>query len=75
MINITQSAPYVIVVKKNKNTLVHLNTWLNKIRKNFEDDKIPLPLLLIDDEADNASINVKGEEKRLKSQMIKKLIH
>ena len=75
LINITQSAPYVIVVKKNKNTLVHLNTWLNKIRKNgnFEDEKIPLPLLLIDDEADNASINVKGRRKKAKKSDDKKI--
>ena len=64
LINITQSAPYVIVVKKNTNTLKHLNTWLNKIRKNYDDDRIPLPLLLIDDEADNASIDIKSRRKK-----------
>ncbi len=64
LINITHTAPYVIVVKKNSKTLKHLNTWLNKIRRNFDDKKIPLPMLLIDDEADNASIDVRNRRRK-----------
>tara|TARA_Y100001933_G_scaffold148675_1_gene147224 strand:+ start:41 stop:2911 length:2871 start_codon:yes stop_codon:yes gene_type:complete len=64
LINITNTAPYVIVVKKNSKTLKHLNTWLNKIRRNFDDKKIPVPMLLIDDEADNASIDVRNRRRK-----------
>ena len=64
LINITNTAPYVIVVKKNSKTLKHLNNWLNKLRRNFDDKKIPVPMLLIDDEADNASIDVRNRRRK-----------
>ena len=66
--NITQTAPYVIVVKKNTRALGYLNKWLNKLRKDYENDKIPLPMLLIDDEADNASIDVRSRRRRAVEQ-------
>ena len=47
------SNSWVFVVKKNKSVLQSLNQWLDS-HPNIEG-----PLLLIDDEADNASINVK----------------
>ena len=47
LINITNTAPYVIVVKKNSKTLKHLNSWLNKLRRNFDDKKINSQVLLI----------------------------
>lgn len=42
----------LFVVKKNKSILNNLHKWLTK-----DDDILNLPLLLIDDEADNASVN------------------
>jgi hypothetical protein len=47
--------PAVFVIKKNPTTLKNLIDWLKPPGK---DEKIQSPLLLIDDEADNASINV-----------------
>ena len=61
--NITASAPYVIVVKKNLSVLNNLNDWLDSIRKNNEQHLINKSMLLIDDEADNASIDLKSRVK------------
>lgn len=52
--NLTGTA--LFVVKKNKSILNHLHTWLVENNAD-ENNKIDLPLLLIDDEADNASVN------------------
>ena len=53
-------APVVFVLKKNKSVLNLLYTWLSQ--NNLEDSgKISLPMLMIDDEADNASINTKSD--------------
>lgn len=48
--------PVLLVVKKNKNILKNLTNWLTRNNANNA-GKINLPLLLIDDEADNASVN------------------
>ncbi len=48
--------PALVVLKKNKTILENLNGWL----KDYNADasgKINIPMLLIDDEADNASLN------------------
>ena len=50
--------PAVIVVKKNSRTLLTLLNYLKTVNSKFG-GKIPEPLLIIDDEADNASINIK----------------
>ncbi len=51
----------LFVVKKNKSILNNLHKWL--VENNADEfNKIDLPLLLIDDEADNASVNTKSEE-------------
>ena len=55
------SDPIVLVVKKNKRILQNLIKWLSK-SKDPTTDKIMLPMLLIDDEADNASVNTKSED-------------
>lgn len=53
--------PVLLVVKKNEKILSNLINWL--IKNNADHNgKINLPLLLIDDEADNASVNTKKEE-------------
>ena len=55
------SDPIVLVVKKNKRILNNLIKWLSNSRDNTT-GKITLPMLLIDDEADNASVNTKSED-------------
>lgn len=51
------TAPSVFVIKKNPTVLKKLNSWLRGLSAN-RDGGIPLPALIIDDEADNASIDV-----------------
>lgn len=52
----------LFVIKKNKSVLEHLHLWLLENNAD-ENNKIDLPLLLIDDEADNASVNTNSEDK------------
>lgn len=47
----------VFVIKKNTTTLQKLKKWLLKLNADSRTQKINEPMLLIDDEADNASIN------------------
>jgi hypothetical protein len=56
------SEPMIFVTKKNKITLERLRDWL---RQQNPGDKIEHPLLLIDDEADNASINTSRSPNRV----------
>ncbi|MGL4742332.1 MAG: Z1 domain-containing protein [Sarcina sp.] len=53
--------PILLVLKKNVSTLKHLNMWLKQFNKS-NTNKINNSLLLVDDEADNASINTNKEE-------------
>lgn len=50
--------PVLVVTKKNRGVLDRLTTWL-RVHNADRDDKIDVPLLLIDDEADNASVNTR----------------
>jgi hypothetical protein len=54
-------APVVFVIKKNSSTLKNLIDWLQSSKQSKDEmSKIDdVPMLLIDDEADNASINTK----------------
>ncbi len=52
--------PALFVTKKNKAILNRLAKWLRD-RNREHDGRIDLPLLLIDDEADNASINTRKD--------------
>lgn len=54
------SEPVVFVLKKNARTLQNLIDWLKDYNANNK-GVIDLPLLLIDDEADNASINTRAD--------------
>lgn len=51
--------PVLVVSKKNKAVLERLAAWL-RTRNADREGRIDLPLLLIDDEADNASINTRA---------------
>lgn len=54
--------PIVLVIKKNVRTLDSLYTWLKELNANNAGTISDLPMLMIDDEADNASINTKKED-------------
>ena len=51
--------PAIFVIKKNTNTLKNLLDWLTEHNAKRDSSSIDSPMLLIDDEADNASINIK----------------
>ncbi|HCG9859700.1 TPA: Z1 domain-containing protein [Vibrio parahaemolyticus] len=51
--------PVVLVIKKNHRTLENLLEWLKDNSARGDKEMIDQPMLLIDDEADNASINTK----------------
>jgi hypothetical protein len=46
--------PYVFVIKKNKVPLTNLITWLSA---QFDGEKFDIPMLVVDDESDYASVN------------------
>lgn len=53
--------PVLFVVKKNKSPLENLQKWLSQQIPSGESQH-HLPLLIVDDEADNASVNTKKDE-------------
>lgn len=55
--------PVVLVIKKNHRTLQNLLDWLKDNSASGDQQMIEQPMLLIDDEADNASINTKYGKK------------
>ncbi|RBL93303.1 Z1 domain-containing protein [Chitinophaga flava] len=60
-VNIRGNDPIILVVKKNPSVLKNLLLWLTSRGETMSDGQKlirDLPLLLIDDEADNASINI-----------------
>ena len=58
------NCPVILVVKKNKRILNNLITWLSTNNTLNPAGQIDLPLLLIDDEADNASVNTKNPDEQ-----------
>lgn len=46
--------PYVFVIKKNKTPLTNLITWLSS---QFKGEQFNIPMLVVDDESDYASVN------------------
>lgn len=50
--------PLVLVMKKNSKTLANLISWLETRNRQAGARVASIPMLLIDDEADNASVNV-----------------
>lgn len=55
------SKPIILIIKKNTTTLAALHKWLQDLNANPV-GKISVPMLFIDDEADNASINTNNED-------------
>lgn len=56
------SKPIVLIIKKNVSTLTSLHQWLKALNVEGGDRISDVPMLLIDDEADNASINTNRED-------------
>ncbi|MBY3044851.1 Z1 domain-containing protein [Rhizobium leguminosarum] len=55
--------PVVVVIKKNVSTLSQIKTWLRDFNLSVGQEKIAdAPMLFIDDEADNASVNTNKED-------------
>lgn len=67
----SDDVPLVLVMKKNSKVLKSLSDWLDNNKKFTE-----LPMLLIDDEADNASINTNknGEEPTTINKSIRSIL-
>lgn len=70
--------PTVLVVKKNKSILENLIVWLED-KGNFSDDGFKkvsdVPLLVIDDEADNASVNSGKYDIKTINRLIRTLLY
>jgi hypothetical protein len=66
------NVPVVLVIKKNSSTLKNLLEWLKEHSVHQGTQMVSQPMLLIDDEADNASINTayrRDEVTRINSQI------
>lgn len=55
--------PVIFVIKKNKSILEKLYQWLKEKNADLATGVVDLPLLIVDDEADNASVNTNNPEK------------
>lgn len=56
------SKPVILVIKKNVTTLKALHKWLKEMNAQGTGQIADVPMLMIDDEADNASINTNKED-------------
>jgi Z1 domain len=67
--------PVLVVLKKNKRLLENLHEWLAGYNAG-QDGRVSAPLLLIDDEADSASINTaaEGDDPTKVNEQIRKLL-
>ena len=57
--------PVILVIKKNTNTLKNLLDWLKEHNARRGTESISSPMLMIDDEADNASINIMKDREKI----------
>jgi hypothetical protein len=57
------NSPTILVIKKNKGILENLILWLNQFAQDVNGERkiVNVPILVIDDEADNASVNAGTE--------------
>lgn len=56
------SKPIILIIKKRVTTLTSLHKWLKELNAEGKERISDVPMLLIDDEADNASINTNKED-------------
>ncbi|HEI8505095.1 TPA: Z1 domain-containing protein [Serratia marcescens] len=70
------SKPFILVIKKNVSTLEALHQWLQAFNAQKNGQITDVPMLLIDDEADNASINTNKPELKptRTNSMIRKIL-
>lgn len=61
-VSLSNKDAVVFVIKKNTTVLKKLKDWLVSLNADPSSQKIDLPMLLIDDEADNASINTSADK-------------
>lgn len=68
--------PILVVTKKNKHMLQRLISWLTS-KINTESGKVSHPVLVIDDEADNASVNTgkDDEDPKTINRLIREVLH
>lgn len=55
----SRTEPFIFVIKKNTSVLKNIHSWIE--RHHFKNDLDKLPMIMIDDEADQASINTKKD--------------
>ena len=76
VVSVMNHAAVVFVIKKNTSVLTKLGDWLINMNADPHTGKINAPMLLIDDEADNASINTKSNEDPTKiNGLIRRLVN
>lgn len=56
------SKPIILIIKKNVTTLTSLHKWLKELNAEGSGRISDVPMLVIDDEADNASINTNQDD-------------
>ena len=61
-VSLAANKAVVFVIKKNKTVLTSLTNWLINTNADPITKKIDLPMIMIDDEADNASINTSKDK-------------
>ena len=68
--------PVIVVIKKNVNTLKALHRWLAQMNTKGQERISDVPMMMIDDEADNASINYSQDDldPTLTNQLIRKIL-
>lgn len=67
--------PQIMIVKKNSTVLKHLHKFLISSQKNcYTNDKLDIPVLIIDDEVDQASVNTRNKRKIEEASRINSLI-
>lgn len=59
MVDPESSTPLVFVIKKNKTALENVRDWINEQRSG--EARLDVPMLVVDDESDYASVNTKAE--------------
>jgi len=70
----SNSSPSILVIKKNTKVLENVINWLNVPQNKDQTGIINESLLLIDDEADNASVNTSQDEITKTNKMIRALL-
>lgn len=67
--------PVIAIVKKNTSVLSHLHDFLTKSAEDcYENGKLRIPVMIIDDEVDQASVDTKGGTKISEASAINKWI-